>query len=231
MKKSKTKQTIAPEIFRELQDILKYHRIYRGSQMRYTKPFLCVRMLELSGSKEDASDLLNEVRPQSGKYGALDEKDWICLDASVWLATCILELDPQMELGDQVDKHPWEKEHDLRVFKCVLAICVMPLNVIISMHNLCSCLPVWHYVDVASCADRESVLIFALVYVHTSVVTCEGCIKNMILGVDHVLCRNCGVPCMDSSPEILVSLVNMQCYTDHVHTKSVVDPKNTWRAT
>lgn len=88
-------------------------------------------MLELSGCEEDAYRLLDEVKTQNVRNGKLKDKDWICLDASVWLATCIRELDSQTELGDQVVKHPWVKEHALRVYKYELAIFIVQLN---SMH-------------------------------------------------------------------------------------------------
>lgn len=121
LQKSKTKQTIDPQMLRELQEEPnKYTRMFHSPACRYTEPFLALRLLQLQGSDSDA-ELLHrkEVQPQRGtRVGTDTEMRWASFDAVVWLATCMRELDSHMELTEEILKHPWIQKLSRRVFRC-----------------------------------------------------------------------------------------------------------------
>lgn len=112
-----------------MQDIKRCKRMFYNPYSRYTHPFLALRVLELQGFLSDARELLEKVEKVNAqeKGQHIHETTWACLDAAVWLAKCIRELDSQMDLVDEESRHPWTKD-GLCVYKYALAsMCIQTL--------------------------------------------------------------------------------------------------------
>lgn len=122
MQKSKTKQAVEAKMLQRIQEEPQsYTRLFSSPTSRYAEPVLALRLLKLQGFQADAEQLRQkEVQQAKGAHVGRDtEMKWASFDAAVWLATCMRELDSQMELADEVARHPWNQKLGLRVFKYV----------------------------------------------------------------------------------------------------------------
>lgn len=93
-----------------------YNRIFYQKSQPYHEPFLSFELLKVQAKHEDEQKLRSYVK-QANSRGI--EMMWASLDAVVWLATCMREMDSQMELSDQDMSHPWVKEKGYNVYRYV----------------------------------------------------------------------------------------------------------------
>eukprot|EP00892_Ulva_mutabilis_P005726 jgi/Ulvmu1/3525/UM163_0006.1 len=117
--KSKTKQTVEPKMLQRLQEEAQsYTRVYSSPSSRYTEPVLALHLMQLRGKTGDAELLRKrELQQLQGPSSCVEtEMKWASFDAVVWLATCMQELDSQMELTNEIRPHQFNK-YGLRVFR------------------------------------------------------------------------------------------------------------------